>query len=268
MSDIEIVRLKGKRRPREPRLDANGRATARERYDRAYDRNRLRVLHEEHVCHICGRPVDKTLSGRDPLGPSIDHLIPVAAGGTHDRANLRLAHQRCNNQRQTDGLVTRPARARPAARLHPGLISAAVRIVVITGKLGAGKTTLRHQLAQRLNWQSLSIDDERAAGGNWGTVIHKVTMLTAPALVECVALIRPMKDALGQHNTSLLHVTCDEAERQRRLTERNTAFGDREYHDRWPSIRDVDTTHRLTDAQLAELAAWCRQGWGMDPALR
>jgi hypothetical protein len=47
------------------------------------------------VCHICGEPVS-----RDPLsrldGASIDHVVPIAAGGTHTMENVRTAHLRCN----------------------------------------------------------------------------------------------------------------------------------------------------------------------------
>lgn len=120
MPDINITTLSNGRKPRDPRRDSNGRLTSSERYGKTYAPNHARVMREEDTCHVCGLPVDKTLSGRHPLGPTVDHLVPVAAGGTHDRANLRLAHARCNNQRQAPG-VTRPARARPAAQ-HPGLL--------------------------------------------------------------------------------------------------------------------------------------------------
>lgn len=54
-------------------------------------------------CHICGRRVAKTLSGNNPMGPTIDHLVPVAEGGGNTMANVALAHRRCNIQRGTGG---------------------------------------------------------------------------------------------------------------------------------------------------------------------
>lgn len=87
-------------------------------YDATYERNRLRVIREETVCALCGEPVDKALSGRHRDGPTVDHVLPRAQGGTNSRANLRLAHLRCNSARPGQ---ERPRRKRPPAR-HPGLI--------------------------------------------------------------------------------------------------------------------------------------------------
>lgn len=58
------------------------------------------------ACAICHKPIDTTLpSGPrgNPLGPSIDHVIPVSHGGPDTLANLRLAHWRCNNARGNRG---------------------------------------------------------------------------------------------------------------------------------------------------------------------
>lgn len=53
------------------------------------------------VCWWCGRPIDLNLSGRDPEGFSIDHVIPryVAPHRTWDESNLRPAHYGCNSTR-------------------------------------------------------------------------------------------------------------------------------------------------------------------------
>lgn len=47
-------------------------------------------------CGICGGRVSKARKHPDPLAPSIDHVVPLAAGGTNDSTNLQLAHLRCN----------------------------------------------------------------------------------------------------------------------------------------------------------------------------
>ena len=56
-------------------------------------------------CHLCGRLVpDRQYTAADD-DPTIDHLIPVSEGGEHSRTNVRLAHNRCNWERQSGGTV-------------------------------------------------------------------------------------------------------------------------------------------------------------------
>lgn len=48
-------------------------------------------------CTICGEVVDMTLTRPSSLfGPSVDHVLPRALGGTDDPENLALAHYWCN----------------------------------------------------------------------------------------------------------------------------------------------------------------------------
>jgi hypothetical protein len=48
-------------------------------------------------CSICHRKVKShEYNKRDIWSPTIDHVIPVAQGGTDDLANLKLAHMICN----------------------------------------------------------------------------------------------------------------------------------------------------------------------------
>jgi hypothetical protein len=51
------------------------------------------------VCGICERPVPRVFPPNGPLAPSRDHIIPRAAGGGSEWANLRLAHRGCNSSR-------------------------------------------------------------------------------------------------------------------------------------------------------------------------
>lgn len=48
------------------------------------------------VCGICTDPVDRELSYPDPGSASLDHVLPLVAGGEHSLANTQLAHLRCN----------------------------------------------------------------------------------------------------------------------------------------------------------------------------
>lgn len=52
------------------------------------------LIRRDHSrCGICRKPVRAV---RGPMRPSIDHIVPLSAGGRHELANLQLAHYRCN----------------------------------------------------------------------------------------------------------------------------------------------------------------------------
>jgi HNH endonuclease len=66
------------------------RAAPRERIDREAIFER-----DGWICGICGLVVK-------PEEATLDHIVPVALGGAHTAANLRLAHAMCNSRRQAD----------------------------------------------------------------------------------------------------------------------------------------------------------------------
>jgi len=47
-------------------------------------------------CSLCGESVDLSLTWPDQLSKSIDHVVPLSKGGSHDLSNCRLAHLGCN----------------------------------------------------------------------------------------------------------------------------------------------------------------------------
>lgn len=47
-------------------------------------------------CWICGVAVDPNAAPTDPMRRSLDHVIPLAAGGWHAMDNVALSHLRCN----------------------------------------------------------------------------------------------------------------------------------------------------------------------------
>lgn len=47
-------------------------------------------------CSLCGNEIDEELRWPDPLSKSVDHIIPLARGGSHTQDNLALAHLICN----------------------------------------------------------------------------------------------------------------------------------------------------------------------------
>lgn len=47
-------------------------------------------------CQLCRKPVARTKSVPHPKAPVLDHIIPLAAGGTHEPSNVQCAHFLCN----------------------------------------------------------------------------------------------------------------------------------------------------------------------------
>lgn len=50
-------------------------------------------------CWICKGQFGDKSSSNDLFSITIDHVIRLADGGTHDISNLRLAHKMCNEKR-------------------------------------------------------------------------------------------------------------------------------------------------------------------------
>ncbi|MFI6249035.1 HNH endonuclease [Streptomyces sp. NPDC051016] len=77
------------------------RRTAQARSGRPWLRLQAQVYAEETDCWICHRYVDQALPAQThPMGRTVDHVHPLWQGGEPlDRANVRLAHRRCNTIR-------------------------------------------------------------------------------------------------------------------------------------------------------------------------
>jgi hypothetical protein len=48
------------------------------------------------ICALCITPIDPNLRGDRFLEATVDHVVPIVAGGRHDLANAQLAHWTCN----------------------------------------------------------------------------------------------------------------------------------------------------------------------------
>lgn len=48
-------------------------------------------------CHICKKMTKRDAVVPHPMAPTIDHLTPLAQGGTHEPLNCRTAHFICNS---------------------------------------------------------------------------------------------------------------------------------------------------------------------------
>lgn len=55
------------------------------------------------VCHICERDIDPSLHHNHKEGATIDHVVPLAAGGDDSMANTALAHRTCNSAKGVGG---------------------------------------------------------------------------------------------------------------------------------------------------------------------
>jgi hypothetical protein len=54
-------------------------------------------LRDSWTCQLCGLPTDRKLRTPHPEAPTIDHVIPLAGGGSHVLANWQTAHSYCNS---------------------------------------------------------------------------------------------------------------------------------------------------------------------------
>lgn len=48
------------------------------------------------TCGICELPVDPNEAYPEPGSPSLDHIVPISRGGSHEPGNVQCAHLYCN----------------------------------------------------------------------------------------------------------------------------------------------------------------------------
>lgn len=51
---------------------------------------------DKGLCGLCGERVDLEHVYPHPMSASIDHILPLSKGGTHEPRNVQLTHLRCN----------------------------------------------------------------------------------------------------------------------------------------------------------------------------
>lgn len=85
---------------REVNGEANRRRRARKRGAECESFQAIEVYARDRwMCGICLLPVDGALRNPDIMSPSLDHIVPLARGGHHTRANTQLAHMICNSRK-------------------------------------------------------------------------------------------------------------------------------------------------------------------------
>lgn len=88
-----------KARATRSRADAKRRTLARNAYVEDVDPKYI-FERDAYRCHICGGKTLRSKKAPHPRAPTLDHIIPIARGGTHERANLATACHRCNARKQ------------------------------------------------------------------------------------------------------------------------------------------------------------------------
>lgn len=79
------------------------------------------------ICWICEWPVSLAAPLNRPESAQVDHVIPLALGGLHERRNCRTSHKFCNGAK--GARLATPAlllRIREEARRHAGIIRLAM----------------------------------------------------------------------------------------------------------------------------------------------
>jgi 5-methylcytosine-specific restriction endonuclease McrA len=72
-------------------------------------------VRDKGICQLCSTPVDRK-------SMTLDHIVPLALGGTHEPKNVRLAHKGCNSKRgiRYEGQLPLPlAPGKPKPEGHP-----------------------------------------------------------------------------------------------------------------------------------------------------
>ena len=52
-----------------------------------------------YVCQLCRKPMKMSAEVPHPKAPTLDHVIPLVHGGTHEYANVQAAHFICNSRK-------------------------------------------------------------------------------------------------------------------------------------------------------------------------
>jgi 5-methylcytosine-specific restriction endonuclease McrA len=60
------------------------------------DRDRAAIKRSRPPCGICQQEIDYSLPHLDPMAYVVDHIVPLAKGGSDTLENKQAAHRSCN----------------------------------------------------------------------------------------------------------------------------------------------------------------------------
>lgn len=86
-----VCSLRCERKLSRRKRDARKRAAYVEHVSPAYIYKR-----DRYTCQICGKRLAMSKQVPYATAPTLDHIIPLAKGGTHETANVQAAHFMCN----------------------------------------------------------------------------------------------------------------------------------------------------------------------------
>ena len=79
----------------------NLRYRAQKRHQGAESFSRIEVMElSGWTCHLCGDPIDRDCAYPNPMYGTVDHVVPLAKGGTHTLDNVKAAHHVCNSTKR------------------------------------------------------------------------------------------------------------------------------------------------------------------------
>lgn len=87
--------------PKTPRLYPEG-VTRREalRASKVEGFKREEIFERDRwTCQLCGEPVERGPDASRDRRASLDHIVPLARGGTHTRENVQCTHWICNSRK-------------------------------------------------------------------------------------------------------------------------------------------------------------------------
>lgn len=50
-------------------------------------------------CQLCGDQIDRTIKAPLAMSASVDHIVPLSRGGSHEQSNLQWTHLVCNKRK-------------------------------------------------------------------------------------------------------------------------------------------------------------------------
>lgn len=53
----------------------------------------------DKTCYLCDTRIDDTLNSPHPMSLTLEHLTPIAQGGTHNLDNTDFTHRACNTKK-------------------------------------------------------------------------------------------------------------------------------------------------------------------------
>lgn len=63
------------------------------------NKHRRIIAKSKPPCALCGMPIDYNLNYPDPWSYVVDHVQPIAQGGTDTINNKQAAHRHCNRMK-------------------------------------------------------------------------------------------------------------------------------------------------------------------------